>query len=92
MTRRTWATDEQLAWLLLQAKDFVAARTQGTLSEWRPKVYQAWFDKFPERPPTAEEVQKAGGDVAKATKVLVDKRKTVSSSRTRQRKHILTSL
>ena len=83
MTRRTWATNEQRAWLLLKAKDFVAARTEGTLPEWRPKMYQEWFDQFPEPAPTTEQLGKAEGDVAKAKKVLADKRKTVSSSHIR---------
>ncbi|KAI0086711.1 hypothetical protein BDY19DRAFT_894548 [Irpex rosettiformis] len=76
MTRRSWTTEEQRAWLLLQTKAFIEARDSGAIAEWRGRTYQKWFEQFPEPEPTAEQVQAANGDVEGAKEKAIQKRKT----------------
>lgn len=78
MTRRHWATDEQLTWLKARNPAYLEARQKGELSLWWPQTYQAWFDEWPLAEPTAEEVAEAGGSAEDAAKTLRETKKDVS--------------
>ncbi|KAI0795167.1 hypothetical protein BC629DRAFT_1286996 [Irpex lacteus] len=72
MTRRQWATAEQLAWLRARAPAYLEARQKGELSTWWPQTYQAWFDTWPLEEPSADNVAEANGSREAAEKQLKD--------------------
>lgn len=81
MTRRSWANEAQRAWLVAQTKFFIEARDSGTISDWRARAFQEWFDKFPEPEPTEQQIQAAKGSVKDAKDRNTTARKTVSHFR-----------
>lgn len=78
MTRRQWATDEQLAWLRARNDDYLKARQNSALTQWWPQTYQGWFDQWPMPEPSAEEIASAKGDKEAAIATMKDKKKDVS--------------
>ncbi|OBZ73056.1 hypothetical protein A0H81_06612 [Grifola frondosa] len=67
MGRKSWATDEQKDWLTEHIPEFVKAQGKDGATHFHISTYQAFLEKWPLQPPTAEEVSEAGGDVVQAT-------------------------
>ena len=57
MTRKTWTTDAQLAWLQERKPTFIEALQNKTLSkEFFPMVVKEFREKWPVDPATVEEI------------------------------------
>ncbi|KAF9642316.1 hypothetical protein BDM02DRAFT_3193503 [Thelephora ganbajun] len=48
--RTAWKTGEQLEWLLSRWEDFITHQTEGMLDRFWPRVYHAWYLKWPITP------------------------------------------
>jgi hypothetical protein len=60
MTRKSWTSDAQLAWLQERKASFREALQNKTLSkEFFPKTLQAFREKWPVDPATDEEIASA---------------------------------
>ena len=80
MTRKSWTTEAQLAWLQERQPLFLAALQNKTLSrEFFPKTLQAFRDNWPVDPATNEEIASATS-AEQANKVKRDKYDRVRSS------------
>lgn len=76
----TWQDIDQKAFFDNRADAFNRANENGSLREsfW-PKIAEEWFATWPLPAPTAEEIQKMDGNVAKAEKALRNKKLDVSA-------------
>lgn len=60
MTRKSWTTDTQLAWLQERKASFLEALQNKTLSkEFFPTTLKKFREDFPMDPPTKEDISKA---------------------------------
>jgi len=60
MTRKTWTTKPQEAWLKAQSSSFAAAEEANTRKAFFEKVIVAWRKEWPDPEPTEVEILKAG--------------------------------
>ncbi|KAI0042928.1 hypothetical protein FA95DRAFT_1467866, partial [Auriscalpium vulgare] len=67
MGRKGWTTPSQEEWLEQVLTRFLDTNgEQPAKKKWWEATYADWFKKFPLPPPSAEQVEKAGGDLAAA--------------------------
>lgn len=79
MPKQRWTTDEQRKWLEKRISVFLEAQQADTLgSVFFPDLYDEWRKLYPTQPPTAEELEKAGGNLEKAKKEGKKKTESVS--------------
>ena len=73
MTRKSWTTDAQLAWLQERKNPFLEALQKKTLSkEFFPNIVKEFREHWPVDPATSEEISKANS-VEQANKIKKDK-------------------
>jgi hypothetical protein len=80
MPKQRWTTNEQRQWLEERIPAFLEAQQADTLgSVFFPDLYDEWRKQHPVQPPSAEELEKAGGNLEKAKKEGKKKTESVSS-------------
>jgi len=72
MTRKSWTTDAQLAWLQERKASFREALENKTLKEFFTKTAQGFREKWPVDPATNEEIANATS-AEQANKIKRDK-------------------
>ena len=79
MPKQRWTTGEQRIWLEERIPAFLEAQQADTLANvFFPDLYDEWPKLYPTQPPTAEELEKAGGNLEKANKQGKKKMENVS--------------
>jgi len=78
MTRKTWTSKEQEAWLKARCKDFAKAETDNTTKEFYQDTLRSWYEAWPIAEPTPSETQEAGG-LESAVKAKAKWQDTVSA-------------
>lgn len=63
MTRKTWATDEQVAFLMGYRASFKQAQQLKTTGAFLSQLKNDWFAKYPLHAPDAREVAEATEEV-----------------------------
>lgn len=53
--KRSWATLEQIRWLVSWLQAYIVAQQTHTLHIFWPKLFTAWFKEFPLRDPTDDD-------------------------------------
>lgn len=66
MTCATWTTESQCEWLEKILPEWRNAQEGDASKDFRAQVLLDWKQEFPLEPPTAKELEKAGGDENKA--------------------------
>ncbi|OJT05534.1 hypothetical protein TRAPUB_3650 [Trametes pubescens] len=69
MPRPEWTTPEEKAWLERRIPDFIEAQEKNDPKSFFLGCHGEWFHRFEMEPPTAQEIEKQGGNVDKATSV-----------------------
>lgn len=49
--KRRWADQEQVCWLAASVDEFLEAQKNQRLDKYWPKIWNAWFEKWPARKP-----------------------------------------
>ncbi|KAI0650175.1 hypothetical protein C8Q79DRAFT_874573, partial [Trametes meyenii] len=70
-----WTTPEQLSWLEKRVPEFIQARQSHTTHKFFMIAYFEWSHRFDSEPPNAKELEKAEGNVEKATSMKNKKEK-----------------
>jgi hypothetical protein len=50
MAPQSWVTSDQQAFLNTQVSDYLTAQKEKSLTSFWARLYEAWFQKFPELP------------------------------------------
>jgi hypothetical protein len=79
MPKPRWTTSAQRAWLEERIPAFTESQENDqTTTVFYPELYVAWEKSFALEPPSATELEKAGGDLEKATATKKKFMETVS--------------
>ena len=79
MPKQHWMANEQRKWLKERIPTFLKAQQADTLgSVFFPDLNDNWCKLYPAQPPTAEELEKAGGNLEKVKKQGNKKTESVS--------------
>ena len=82
MPKQQWTTKEEHEWLSTRLTAFVEAQEQKSskMTQFFSPIYTKWFETFPAREPTDEEVAKANGDREVAAATIMKNTQMVSGN------------